>query len=401
MKYFAALLLILSSLVQAAEETQTLIYTPNNDVTTHSKIALDAVDITSAIDAGLYTTALDIYSNPNGTNRPGKNFEMMAQLDWAAAGIKDVQDYDRYAALFSKVDGEPYLDKYFLDAINCEGTFAGSSRQLCDMSAKKNLFCTLQSYALYEGVKTIQMGAEKTWDELFAFWNGVYDETVDDRVEAGAPGAVQKSRDTDFGTSFRQDSIQALIDGQKAFVGKPAGEPDREALTKAYNAYKRASVGTWAQATLKYAALFDQETDPSTIDGKWAEGYTYFRCGAGLMNAELAVYTDWQFDPRGKNTTAYVATVDESERMVCKILKKMLAVPEIGYGLQVDDLNLENYAKLSNIKDVCGIESFEHVDGQSSYSSSKSGSERVWIPFLGLLVVVLIYIVGFRKAKRD
>jgi len=76
------------------------------------------------------------------------------------------------------------------------------------------------------------------WDELFAFWNGVYDETIDSRVNSGGPGAVQKKRDSDFGTSFRESSLQAIIDSQQAFSGgfkklmKHSKRPISQALPK-------------------------------------------------------------------------------------------------------------------------------------------------------------------------
>ena len=43
MKFFAALMLLAASSVKAEEEGLT--YTPNNDVTGHSKIALDQLEL--------------------------------------------------------------------------------------------------------------------------------------------------------------------------------------------------------------------------------------------------------------------------------------------------------------------------------------------------------------------
>jgi len=114
------------------------------------------------------------------------------------------------------------------------------------MSAKKNLLCTGLAYSQYEGVKDIQYTNEKNWDELFAFWNGVYDETVDSRVNSGGPGAVQKKRDSDFGTSFRESSLQAIIDGQLAF----SGGFNKAKLEEAYEAFKKANLASFAQATI-------------------------------------------------------------------------------------------------------------------------------------------------------
>ena len=297
MKYICAAILILATLTRAADEdTPGLTYTPNKDVTAHSRIALDQLDIKALIDAGNFTEALDIYVN--GKNREGKSLQGMAQKDWVAAGLEDTSEYDAYAALFNQGDGEPFLDSYNLDAMLCNRSFEGQTPAMCAIAAKKNLLCTGLQYAQYEGINAIQYGNEKNWDELFAFWNGVYDEDVDERVNSGGPGAVQKSRDGDFATSFREASLQAITNGQAAFKD---GTVDTPKLEKAYEDFKKANLATFAQATLKYSALFDEAgLEQAKIDKKWGEGYTYFRCGAGLMEPELALYINYVLDPRDK-----------------------------------------------------------------------------------------------------
>jgi len=384
MKYICAAILILATLTRAAdEETPGLTYTPRKDVTQHSKIALDQLDIKALIDAGNFTEALDIYVN--GKNREGKSLQGMAQKDWVAAGLEDTSEYDAYAALFNQGDGEPFLDSYNLDAMLCNRSFEGQTPEMCAIAAKKNLLCTGLQYAQYEGINAIQYGNEKNWDELFAFWNGVYDEDVDERVNSGGPGAVQKSRDGDFDTSFREASLQAIIDGQAAFKDGSVNTPKLEA---AYEDFKKANLATFAQATLKYSALFDEAgLEQAKIDKKWGEGYTYFRCGAGLMSPELALYINYVLDPRDK--MGMTLTPKETH---CKIVKKMLSLPEIGMGVKMSDLNVENY--LPTIKEDCDITSFDHA--KSKYYSKGSKTERVWIPFLGLLVVGSLYIVGYK-----
>ena len=391
MKYICAAILILATLTRADssnEETPGLTYTPNKDATEHSKLALDQLDIKALIDAGNYTEALDIYVN--GKNREGKSLQGMAQKDWVAAGLDDVSEYDAYAALFNQGDGEPFLDSYNLDAMFCNRTFAGQTPEMCAIAAKKNLLCTGLQYAQYEGVNAIQYGNAKNWDELFTFWDGVYDEDVDERVNSGGPGAVQKSRDGDFATTFREDSLQAIIDGQAAFKDGSVNTPKLEA---AYGNFKKANLATFAQATLKYSALFDEaDLEQEKIDEKWGEGYTYFRCGAGLMAPELALYINYVLDPRDK--MGMTLTPKETH---CKIVKKMLSLPEIGMGVKMSDLNIENY--LPTIKEDCDITSFDHA--KSKYYSKGSKSERVWIPFLGLLVVGSLYIVGYNIVTKS
>lgn len=381
---FAFLLLAASSAVNAAEEGLT--YTPKNDVTKHSKITLDQLDIKALIDGGDLAGAFDIYQN--GKNREGKSLQAMAQKDWAGAGLEDLSDYDAYAALFNQGDGEPFLDSYNLDAMNCDRSFAGQTADMCAISAKKNLLCTGLLYAQYEGISAIQNGNEKNWDELFAFWNGVYDSSVDERVNSGGPGAVQKSRDSDFGTSFREASIQAAIDGQAAFKD---GTVDKTKLTAAYEDFQRANLASFAQATLKYSALFDEkDLEQAKIDKKWGEGYTYFRCGAGLMDPELALYINYVLDPRDK--MGMTLTPKETH---CKIVNKMLSLPEIGMGVKMGDLNVETY--LPTIKEDCDITSFDHAEGPAG----KSKSERAYLPVIGFLVVVGLYFVAYGVVTKD
>jgi len=379
---FSACLLIAAPAVIFAEE---LTYTPNTDVIEHSKIALDQLDIKALIDAGDVPGAIDIYQN--GKNREGKSLQGMAQKDWASAGLENLADYDLPASLFNQGDGEPFLDSYNMDAMNCDRSFEGQTSEMCAISAKKNLLCTGLLYAQYEGISAIQYGNEKNWDELFAFWNGVYDPSVDERINSGGPGAVQKSRDSDFGTSFRQDSIKAILDGQKAFEG---GSVKTDKLISAYEAFKKANLATFAQATLKYSALFDEEgLEQAKKDKKWGEGYTYFRCGAGLMDPELALYINYVLDPRDKADSEL--TPKETH---CKIVNKMLSLPDIGMGVQMSDLKPEKY--LPSIKEDCGIANFNHAAG----AKSKSESERAFIPVIGFLIVAGMYIAFYSSVQK-
>lgn len=381
MNLFPAALLLVASVVTAEEEAG-LTYTPKNDVTKHSKIALDQVDIKAAIDGGNLDEAMTIYTE--GKNREGKSLQQMAQKDWAAAGIEDLSDHDAFASLFYTWDGKTYLDSYNLDAMTCSGTFAGETPDMCAIAAKKNLLCTGLQYAQYEGVKAIQNGSEINWDELFAFWNGVYDETHSN-VEKGAPGAVQKSRDDDFKTSYREASLLAIINGQKAFSGSSV---NTKKLEQAYADFKKANLATFAQATLKYSALYDEkDLEQEKVDKKWGEGYTYFRCGAGLMDPGLASYINYVLDPRVPHGDL------TPKETVCKIVKKMLSVPEIGPGVKMDDLNVEAY--LPTIMADCDIESFDHVKGVK-----KSESERAFIPFIGLLIVFSTYAGAYCYLKK-
>lgn len=396
MKLFSVPVLLAAS--AAADGTM---YTPVNDVTSHSKILLDVVEMQDLIDTGNITEAMTVYTEGKYRKDKGKTVQMMAQKDWLAAGLEDTTDNDNYASLFRQdhIDStNTYLETYNMDAMNCDGSFANESQEMCKISAKKNLICTALSYSLYEGISSIQYGNEKNWDEFFAFWHGVYDEEVDSRVGEGGPYGVQVKRDNDFKTDFHIQAMEAAIEGQKAY--KNGVLSNQEKLQDAYDAFAKANLATFAQATIKYAKQFEDPAYAAKIDNKWGEGYTYFRCGAGLMRGELASYIDWLLDPR-KYDSAHITRGTTQGNTSCKILKKMLSLPEIGQGLQVSDLNLEAY--FPDIKEQCEIESFDHVEG-AFFSSKKSGNVRTWIPVLSFILVCSVYVIGYFKifrAKRD
>jgi hypothetical protein len=62
----------------------------------------------------------------------------------------------------------------------------------------------------------------------------------------------------------------------------------------------------------------------------------------------------------------------------------------------VEDLNLENL--FPTIKEECGISSFAHVEG-ASYTNKDN--LNTFLPVLGLLVVMTVYITGYCKFARS
>merc|ERR1712048_330072 len=122
----------------------------------------------------------------------------------------------------------------------------------------------------------------------------------------GGPGAVQSSRDKDFGTSFKEETVDALLAGQEAFeqhsIGSLSDAELAEELQTQFDRFNRANLATFAQATLKYSLTYSTAgLLPDARDKNWGEGYTYFRCGAGLMDSAIAVYINFLLDPRGKS----------------------------------------------------------------------------------------------------
>jgi len=267
---------------------------------------------------------------------------MGATKNWTAAVPND-EKFIEIKKAYEAVLGEDFLDSYTTDAINCSGEFDGSSPKLCSIAAKKNLHCTAISYSQYEGAKSIANSNEKNWDEMFAFWHGVYAEDDKDNFLQGGGAVVQGKRDTDFETGYKMAALKALNDGQKAVQADPV---DKEALQAAFDAFNAAHVGSFAQATMKYAKSMKDATEQSDIDKYFAEGYTYFRCAAGLFDADLATFIQDLFDPRGVKAGA-------EPEVYCAIAKKMAATADIGYGVSINDLNLE--FKYANITNECDI----------------------------------------------
>merc|ERR1711933_501073 len=304
-------------------------YTPVNDVTSHSNMSRDVAEINDLIgtdNAG----ALTIYSE--GKNRPGKSLQGMAEKDWASAGADDT-----ILQAYEAVLGEDFLHSYNLDAMQCDGSFQGKSQTMCSIATKKNLICTQLQYSQYEGEKAIAFMNQKNWDELYAFWHGVY--IADDPLYGkNTPHHVQNSRDGNFGTEYRFYSFDAINAGQSAI-----DSGDAVKLRSAFNDFNQANAATFAQATLKYA--YESEGAGDGLDKKWGEGYTYFRCGAGLMDNGLATFINGKFDPRTQDTFP--------ENLFCDIIDQYIAAGDIGQGLMVKDLHVTNFIPEAETK--CGL----------------------------------------------
>jgi hypothetical protein len=311
-------------------------YTPNNDVNAHSRIALDTLDISNALVGEIDNdtkVALEIYVN--GKNRPDNSLQGMAQKDWVAGGAPD-----GLKQAYESILGPDFLDSYTLDAIYCNNTFEGKSEEMCRVSAMKNLICTALHYAQYEGAKAVASSSSKYWDELFAFWYGVYNESMSDAVGQGSPGYVQWSRDQNFGTAFKDAAMDALILGQQALGGD---EVDTKGIRIAFDAWNAAQVASYTQAALKYA--YELAQPDANVDGKWAEGYTYFRCAAGLFNDTFARTVDTMY-----RTTDKDAPPDD---LFCSVAKEVIESPDLGFGVSATDLNLEEF--LPDIESDCNV----------------------------------------------
>lgn len=102
--------------------------------------------------------------------------------------------------------------------------------------------------------------------------------TVDSHVGKGGPYGVQVKRDNDFQTDFHVQAMEAAIEGQTAY--RSGVLSDKEKQQDAYDAFAKANLATFAQATIKYSKQFEDPENFEKKDNKWGEGYIYFRCGA-------------------------------------------------------------------------------------------------------------------------
>merc|ERR1719264_742463 len=84
-------------------------------------------------------------------------------------------------------------------------------------------------------------------------------------------------------------------------------------------------------------------------DAKWAEGYTYFRCAAGLFDPSFATYVEKNFNPL-KNS------FPSDNKMYCGIAEKMHTTSDLGYGVNMKDLGTGTFDATKMIADECGLE---------------------------------------------
>lgn len=344
-------------------------YVPQNDVNSHSSIALDTLDITKLLLASTNTSteeALDLYVN--GLNRVNNSLQGMAEKDWEANGAPDTIKIN-----YENVLGPDYLDSYTVDAINCNNTFEGKSKQVCQIAAMKNLLCIMLSYAQYEGSKAIASSSMKNWDEMFAFWFGVYNQSAEN-VGLGSPGYVQSSRDENFGTNFKQASLDAMNMGQEAL-----DSDDQRKLIQAFASWNAANLATFAQAAVKYA--YELEQPDANVDAKWTEGYSYFRCAAGLFNETFAKKVNDMYSVLDKD-------VPEKD-LYCTIVRDMVETGDLGYGVEAGDLNLKTF--IPSVESDCGVTIMQTKSSASedvmAQSSAMAMASTTWILVLGMLAI--------------
>jgi len=324
------------SATTAADNTAA--YVPENDVNSHSSIALDVLEITNLLLQSSNTSSsedvMDLYLN--GKHRANNSLQGMATKDWEENGAPDTIKLN-----YEDVLGSDYLDSYTVDAINCNNTFEGKSKQMCEIAAMKSLLCTMLSYAQYEGSKAIASSSMKNWDEMFAFWFGVYNNSNNESenvVGLGSPGYVQSSRDENFGTNFKQTSLDAMNMGQEALASD-----DKRKLIQAFASWNAANLATFAQAAVKYA--YELEQPDANVDAKWTEGYSYFRCAAGLFNETFAKKVNDMYSVLDKD-------VPEKD-LYCTIVRDMVETGDLGYGVETGDLNLTTF--IPTVESDCGV----------------------------------------------
>jgi len=341
-------------LAAGANAGYTCNYVPTEDVVDHSKSAIDVSKVTDLVVADDKAGALTYYTSQTARSSDSKTLENTAKKDWAASGAPD-DIYQNYVSIL----GADFLDSYNKDSIQCTGAFAGKSAGMCATAAKKNVMCTTLAYGLYEVAKSGgPEGTEKNWDEGFAFWNGLFEEELDG-VGLGkyAGGAIQDSRDGNFETSNKMTSCNGFKNGQ----GQSKDQKNTQIGTIA-----QGLVATFSQAVLKYSAeMVADDTEEGKRDAKWAEGYTYFRCAAGLFDSDFAAYVETEFSPLTNEFPT-------GQEMYCKLATKMHETTDLGFGVNLKDLGTSSFGATQNIASDCNLEG--ELGGDSSSNSSGGGS---------------------------
>jgi len=351
MKFAAALPLLLAA---GGANAYVCDYVPTEDVTDHSLSAVDSSKVTELVSLPDWAEAYSYYTSQTARANPDSTLQGYATKDWVASGAPDdiLQNYNN-------ILGENFLDSYNTDATQCSGTFDGRSDAFCGTAAKKNVLCTTLSYALYEVAKAgSDAGSEKNWDEGFAFWNGLYEAEVDDvAIGAYSSGAIQESRDGNFMSNNREASCDGFKAGQNG---------DMATKNAAIGDIAVGLVTTFSQAILKYSAEMipaQAAGDTDKVDAKWAEGYTYYRCAAGLFDADFAAYVEGRFSP-------FKNDYPTGNEMYCELAAKMHETSDLGFGVSMNVLGSENFGATQNVSIDCGLAG---VLGSGEMASAESG----------------------------
>jgi len=344
-------------LAAGANAGYTCNYTPTEDVVDHSKSAIDVSKVTDLVTDGDNAGALTYYTSQTARSSDSKTLENTAKKDWAASDAPD-DIYQNYVSIL----GDDFLDGYNKDSIQCSGAFAGKSDGMCVTAAKKNVICTTLAYGLYEVAKSGgPAGTEKNWDEGFAFWNGLFEEALDD-VGLGkySGGAIQDSRDGNFGTSHKKLSCDGFKNGQSQ---------SKDEKNKQIGTIAKGLVSTFSQAILKYAAeMVHPDTEEGKRDAKWAEGYTYFRCAAGLFDSDFATFVEKEFSPLTNEFPT-------GQEMYCKLATKMHDTSDLGYGVNLANLGTDSFDATKMIASDCNLEGDLGGDGAGDGSGGGSGGD--------------------------
>merc|ERR1719461_646407 len=120
---------------------------------------------------------------------------------------------------------------------------------------------------------------------------------------------------------------------------------------------------------MKYAAemITAKTTDgDDKADAKWAEGYTYFRCAAGLFDADFAKFVEEEYSPL-KNS------FPSGNEMYCKLAEKMHSTKDLGFGVSMMDLGLTEFEATQNYATDCDLDHSSHSHDSESASGDGSG----------------------------
>ena len=201
MKFSTATLTLLSL------TSSSLAYDTANDVTNAFNSAKDVASITSKVGTDAAYTE---YTSGAG------NFDSTIQnLAQGAEGP--------FLAGFTALFGESHLDTFTSNGLQCNGSFAGQSQDICDMMAKKMLLCTTLGYSWTQGYKAIAAAeSEKNKSK-----NSNAKRAAPPRATIALDSFfVNKNDDDDIGSNAPlADSSTNDIDGNAYFSSPPKDIP--------------------------------------------------------------------------------------------------------------------------------------------------------------------------------
>ncbi|HVL03878.1 MAG TPA: FEA1-related lipoprotein [Acidimicrobiales bacterium] len=250
-----------------------------SDVSSHRLVVEDMCEVNSLLDADPidFDAVSAIYVDGKHSANSDGSVRTFAGFTTATDRL---HGYDEY------YDSDTPLDDFVTAAIEGTDEFEGESDAVRRQGVQKGIQNqTMIAWVIHElnaalakaddGNFDADEGAPHNWDEAWAFYHGSAPDC--------APYATADKRGADFGTlaaagetsRANEAVLQAMNEGRDALLAEDAG--GAEAAT---DEVLRQFVITYAQATIKYAALVSEDLEADDAEKArehQAEGYAFFR----------------------------------------------------------------------------------------------------------------------------